>query len=396
MFTLLLKQLITIAIACIWVSCNQHPKQNLGADEYFVCSMDPQVMEKQSGICPICKMELTLATIDKSQNDILKLNEEQIHLASIKIDSVRFGSIGREYLLNGIFNINQKNKMQISVRVNGRIDHLYYKIVGEEINVGVPIYELYSRDLLLAQEEYLLAINKSALLGKAASGLLASSKNKLLLWGLNESQITSLEQSKLATITTKIYSKISGTIMDIPLQEGDYVNEGAMIYSLADLSTLWLEAQRYSNEMENIQEGGLVDVIPQNYPEHRISGKIIFVNPEFQEQSKINLIRIEIKNNEHMFRPGMPANIILKSKTKKAIVLPLDAVIQSGEQSFVWMEIEKGKFKARRVQIGIQNNNEIEIISGLREGDAVVVSGAYALQSDFTFKHGSVNKTKED
>ncbi len=367
-------------------SCTERKKETLGENEYYACSMDPQVLEKQPGMCPICKMPLAKITLDKNQMHIVKLNKEQMKLANVKVDSVKMSSIGKETILNGVFAVNQNKTEQISSRVSGRIEKLYHKIVGEDIKAGEPAYDLYSQDLYLAQEEYLIAIEKSELLG--GKSIISASKNKLLLWGLTEKQISDLEKSKEAKISNAIYSSVSGTITEIPMKEGDIVMEGAKIYKLADLSTLWVEAQIYSNELSILQEGIEVEIVPDAFPDEAMKGKIIFANPELQAQSKINLVRAEVKNPNGKFKVGMQAYVIHHSEEKKAIVLPVDAVIRDSKQSVVWVQNKDGGFESRKVQTGIENKYRIEIISGLNVNEKVVVSGAYLINSEFVFKMG--------
>ena len=370
-------------------TCNTKKIEKIGENEYYVCSMDPQIMEKQMGMCPICKMPLTKTTIDKSQLNTIKLNEVQIQLGNIRVDTIKASLIGTEQTLTGIFSINQNNTEQISSRINGRIEQLYFKIIGEQVKKGDKLYDLYSRELLLAQEEYLLAFEKSKLLSLGGENIITASKNKLLLWGLNEDQIEKIAQTKQTQITNTIYSPASGAITEIPLKEGDYVNEGTKIYKLANLNTLWVEAQLYTNELQYLDAGKNVEIIPESYPNERINGVVTFVNPELQEQSTVNLIRIEIDNKRNLFKAGMPAYVLLKSNEKKTMVLPLDAVLQEREYNVIWVQIKKGVFEARNVTIGIQNKNKIEIISGVKEGEAVVTSGAYLINSEFVFKRGT-------
>jgi Cu(I)/Ag(I) efflux system membrane fusion protein len=363
----------------ILVSCNNKPKEVLGANEFYVCSMDPQVMEKQPGLCPICKMQLTKAIIDNSQMNLLKLSDEQIKLGNIKTDTVKMGSIWDEKTLTGTFTVNQNLVQQISSRFNGRIEKLYYKIPGQQVKEGDLIYEVYSRELMLAEEEFLSA---------SSTSLIESAKNRLLLWGLNDSQIEKLSRENEAKIVNPIYSKVSGTITEIPYKEGDYINEGSTIFKLADLSSLWVEAQAYTSDLNTLNLGDKVQISTEAFPDEIIEGTVDFSNPELQSESKINLIRIKISNTQRKFIPGMMAFVVLKSKPHPAITLPVDAVLQNGKFSHVWIRNKDGSFEARKVEIGIQTQAQIEIISGLNENEMVVTSGAYLLYSDYVFKRG--------
>lgn len=384
----------------LFFSCNNKPKEIVAENEFYVCSMDPQVMEKQMGMCPICKMPLAKTVIDKTQLHLIRLNDEQIRLGNIKTDTVKTGHIGDERTLSGVFTVNQNLLKQLPSRFNGRIEKLYFKIPGQEIKKGELIYEVYSRELMLAQEEYLFALEKSKLLSATANALCESAKNKLLLWGLTDDQIKKLEEDKEAKIINYIFSSSSGTITKIPYKEGDYISEGSTIFELADLSSLWVEAQVYSNELDLIIAGEKLMIIPEAFPEETIEGEIDFANPELQPSTKINLIRIKVPNEQKKFIPGMMAFVMLQSGSKTAITLPVDAIIQGGKNSHVWIRNKDGSFEARQVSLGTKTKSKIEIVSGLKNGDVAVISGAYLLYSDYVFKRGKyplteINSTKD-
>lgn len=376
------------SLLLILVSCKNKPKEVIGENEFYVCSMDPQVMEKQMGNCPICKMPLAKTVIDKSQMQLIQLSDEQIKLGNIKADTLRKDSIWNETTLTGVFTINQNSQQQISSRFNGRIEKLYFKIPGQEIKEGDFVYEVYSRDLMQAEEEYLFALDNGKVFAGGSDALVESAKNKLLLWGLTEGQIKELEQKKEAKIVNPIYSKVSGVTVEILLKEGDYINEGTTIFKLADLSSLWVEAQVYSNELDLIDKGARLQVIPEAFPEEIMDGEIDFSNPDLQPETKINLIRVKISNKRKQFLPGMMAVVLIKTKPKPAFALPINAVIQSGKQTHVWVRNKNGSFEARAVEIGMQTKGKIEILKGLNEKDVVVTTGAYLIYSDYVFKKG--------
>ncbi|MEO6902303.1 MAG: efflux RND transporter periplasmic adaptor subunit [Bacteroidia bacterium] len=367
------------------LSCNNKPKEILTENEYYACSMDPQVLEKQAGLCPICKMPLAKVTLDKNQMHIIKLNAEQIKLANIKVDTVKLSSIGKETVLSGVFAVNQSQTEQIATRINGRIEKLYHKVVGEKIAIGEPIYDLYSRQFLLAQEEFL--INKEIKLIDG-NDISVSAKNKLLLWGMTPAQITELAQTKKTQVTLTVFSKVSGTITGIPVKEGENVEEGTTVYKLANLNSLWVEAQVYSNEFGLLKEGAKVEIIPEAFPEETMEGQITFSNPELENSSKINLIRVVVNNPGEKFSPGMQATVVLHSEEKKAITLPVDAVIRDANHSVVWVQNPKGGFESRMVETGTENKFRVEIKSGLTLGEIAVTSGTYLLNSEYIFKTG--------
>ncbi len=356
---------------------------------FYTCSMDPQVMEKQPGNCPICHMELTKIEIDQDDLNSIALSETQIELANIQIDTVRLSSIGEENILSGTIVINENKTEVISTRVDGRIEYLHFKTVGEYVKAGDVLYEIYSDMLNAAQQEYLIALAQKDLLGNETSFNLAdASKNKLLLWGLTELQINDLGMKKEIPLTVKIYSKLSGYISEINVTEGQYLMEGETVFRIADLSSLWVEAQLYASETNLTKDNTQVEVRVEGF-EETIIGKIAFANPELNPQSKISLIRIEIQNTLMNYKPGMLAYVKVKNKEHEAITLPADAVIQDAKGATIWIQNSNGRFEPRMVTIGMQNSLFIEIISGLEEGELVVTSGVYLLNSEFIFKRGT-------
>ena len=380
-----------IILIFLWISfsCSNAPKEIIGENEFYVCSMDPQVMEKKMGMCPICKMPLAKVTIDKTNLHLIKLSSEQIKLGNIKTDTLVMDSIWSEKTLTGVFAVNQNLQQQISSRVHGRIEKLYFKIPGQKINAGDVLYNLYSRDLMLAQEEFLFALkntNFSDISGN--NSLMESAKNKLILFGMSDSQINKLEKDKTTNIITPVYSNISGIITEIEFKEGDYIDEGSNLFNVTDLSSLWVEAQIYSNELSFQINDSKLEVIPDAYPEEVIEGEIDFNLPELQPSTNINLLRIKVSNSRMMFLPGMMALVVMKSKPKPALTLPPDAVIQNGKKSHVWIQNKDGSFEARQVFTGIQTKTKIEILSGIQTGEVIVTSGAYLIYSDYVFKRG--------
>lgn len=363
-------------------------------DIYYTCSMDPQVIEYKPGKCPICHMELTPVKKSNGESkDEILLSEQQIQLGNIQTDTIRDGSIGDQVVLTGTLNFDQLKTSSVSSRVMGRIEKLYYKNLGDYVRKGSALYELYSEELNNAKQEYLLALEQKKTFADQAAidfdQLLRSAKNKLLLWGMSEAQIQQLAESKKATPTTTFFTTASGYITQLDIREGDYIMEGGTIVKLADLSTLWAEAQVYTSQMAEINSGSIALVQLPGFEGKEIKGKIEFMNPEINPDTRINLVRVSIPNPGNQLKPGMPAYVILKSPQRKTLTLPIDAVIRDGKGATVWVKTGGHSFKNKMVTVGLESDDRIEIRSGLNAGDVVVITGAYLLQSEYIFKKGA-------
>jgi membrane fusion protein, copper/silver efflux system len=330
---------------------------------------------------------------NNENTDEIKLSAQQIQLGNIQTDTVHNGNIGDRLVLTATLNFDQTKTSSVSSRIMGRIEKLYFKNIGDYIKKGSPLYDLYSEELNNAKQEYLLALDKKKIFANETtidfSQLLQSAKNKLLLWGLNDAQVAELETNKKTTPVTTYYSTAAGYITSLEIREGDYIMEGGTIVKLADLSTLWAEAQVYTSQFADIDKNSIAIVQLPDFDGKEIKGRIEFVNPEINPDTRINLIRVSIPNAGNRLKPGMPAYVILKSPQRKTLTLPIDAVIRDGKGATVWIQTATHSYKSVMVQTGLETDDRIEIKSGLSEGDVVVISGAYLLNSEYIFKKGA-------
>jgi Cu(I)/Ag(I) efflux system membrane fusion protein len=385
---------ILIGVLFFLTTCGNKNQVATDPDVYYTCSMDPQVISDKPGKCPICKMELTPVRKSKEGgNDALQLSDQQIQLGNIKTDTIRTGNIGNQVVLTATLNFDQSKTASVSSRVMGRVERLYFKNVGDYVDKGAPLFDIYSEELNNAEQEYLLALQRRHLFNEQSiidfEQIIQSAKNKLRLWGLTEAQITHLAKSGKATPLTTFYSTASGYITQLNATEGDYVPEGGIIVQLANLSTLWAEAQVYASQMADIDQGGVATVQLPDWDNRSFTGRITFVNPEIATDSRVNLIRVSISNTGNQLRPGMPAYVLLKSRTRSSLTLPVDAVIREANGATVWVQTGAHSFKNKMVTVGMESEGQVEITSGLNKGDIVVLSGAYLLHSEFVFKRGA-------
>lgn len=324
--------------------------------------------------------------------DELHVNNRQIQLGHITTDSLREHVLGEEFLLTGIVKVNQNKVTAVSSRVMGRIEKLYFKNIGETIAAGEPIYEIYSEELNMTIKEFLLANEKHKNLKNEQVNLerlAESGKAKLRLFGLTDKQINDLRLDDGNEITVKIVSPAAGIITSVDRREGEYVMEGGDVYHLVDLSTVWVEGEVYSDYQKYFNEGLMVDLTFPGLLMKKATGKISFVNPELNQPSKINLVRVEVSNEKQIIKPGMQANIIVLSHQKKSLAIPTDAVIIGEKGASVWIKTGENRYKSKMVHTGLEAGNFTEITYGLKKGDQVVITGAYLLHSEFINSKGT-------
>ncbi|MDO8367244.1 MAG: efflux RND transporter periplasmic adaptor subunit [Saprospiraceae bacterium] len=399
-------KLSLFAATLLLAACSK-PSPPLEENVYYTCSMDPQVRETKPGPCPICKMPLIRVEIaaGKKDNEV-KLSAEQIRLANIQTDTVRLRPLGEEITLAATLRENQNGINLVTARLNGRLERLFVRNAGEHVRVGQAVFELYSEDLAAAQQDYLLALKSKNRYGGQSEEVTLShpltgmdgldfariaeaARNKLLLWGMTEAQLQELELSGTPKNSVTFYSRYTGYVMEAPPAEGSYVTPGSMVLKLADLRTLWAEAQLYVSDLPFLAQTHEASVSLPYFPGRILSGKVSFVNPMLEASSKIVLVRVDIANPKGEYQPGMQAWITLKGKTRQALAVPTNALIRDSRGVSLWTKNEGGGFEGRMVRIGIANEDYTEIIEGLQAGESVVVSGAYLLHSEYVFKKGA-------
>jgi membrane fusion protein, copper/silver efflux system len=388
-----MKYFLFIGMVLIFAACKTKNKDVAkSGDTYYTCSMHPQIMEENPGKCPICGMILISVKQNKDQIDnTVKLSDLQVQLGNILVDTIGKSSIGSTVVLNATLTIDETGSSAISSRITGRIEKLYFKNVGDYIKKGDKLYDLYSEILNNAKQEYILALEKEDKLDHSIidfKQLVESSRNKLLLWGMTKDQIDVLAKTRQASPLTTFFSPASGTITTFESHEGEYIAEGGTILRLADLSTLWAQAEVYTSQLSDLDpKGNAIVRLPDLGKE--IAGRIELINPEINPDSRINLVRISIPNKDGQIKPGMNAYISFINHETNTLTLPTNAVLRNANNNSVWLQTGHNTYKVLSVKLGKEDGDKVEILSGTNPGDIVVVNGAYLINSEYIFKRGS-------
>jgi len=382
------KYISILFILTILLSCESKTKHSDHSDNdslYYTCSMDPQVLEKKPGKCPICKMELTPIKISNSKG--LKLSEQQKKLANIKTASVGYDYIDSKIYATGVVKENENNTIFINARMEGRIEQLNFKTNGAFIRKGDIIYKIYSEMLASTQSELINANRKiqENPNDKAMQSIMDAAIKKLELWGLSKAQIEKVKRQTKPSIPFAIESPSSGYINKINITEGAIVMEGSPLIELTTYKTLWVDAEFYSAETSKIRKGSLIDVTIDGTHDHMIEGKVIEVLPQVSSGSAVTIVRILIVSDLPNVQPGMQANIYWHQSNERALMVPSNAILRDSKGSIVWVKND-GVYESKRIHLGEISGDRASILHGLNEGDTVVISGSYLLQSEYILK----------
>ncbi|ATP57032.1 efflux transporter periplasmic adaptor subunit [Pedobacter ginsengisoli] len=373
-------------------SSEDKSKGKVGAvkQQTFTCPMHPQIIKNEMGTCPICGMDLV--PFEKNSNEkALKIDEKRQALANITTLVIGEGNLSGAKQLNGRLTVNPEQSSYISSRIAGRIEQLYIRETGAKVGKGQPLYKLYSEQLATLQQEYLMAIaqEKQFQGDKIERQIVAAAKQKLQLYGQSESQIQQLVKTQKKDPYVVFYAPEGGVVAELSVTQGQYVTEGSPILRLEGYGQLWVEADVYPNEAKNIKIGQKVKVVIAGWEDQPKEMTISFITPSLQAGTQLTQIRGSIANPRQQWQPGLQANVFLPSASKSNVLtLPVDAVVRDGKGMHVWVKNGKDHFEPRLVKTGQENNNEVEISEGLKNGDQVVVTGAYLLYSEYILKKG--------
>ena len=392
------------------------------APAVYTCPMHPQVREKQPGSCPICGMDLVktssrpaisqLPDTDLATNDLI-LTSQQLALGNIQVQNLGAGPApaagflqtdvpAPQAVLTGTVTANARRTESISSRVAGRVEKLYVRQTGQLLRRGAPLFAVYSEELQTLQREYLLALAQDLQVAEPTYRHFAeATAQKLRLLGVSGAQLRQLAQSGKPSPLLTYYSPRTGTVQTLDVVQGQYEAEGSPILTLTDLSSVWVEAQLYPAEANRLPLGQTVtvQVAGQATP---VRGKVVFLSPELSGSSQLTLARIEVPNPAGRLQPGAQANVLLDAlpaapaarpaasvAAETTLRVPPAAIIHNGAVSYVWKQTGERQFRRVRVRLGEGTATAVPVLAGLQAGDAVVTTGAYLLESEFTLRQGA-------
>jgi RND family efflux transporter MFP subunit len=273
----------------------------------------------------------------------------------------------------------------VTTKFRGWIEKLYVDATGKQMHRGEPLFEIYSPELYLAQTEYLLTLRSPTNYEGAAAELRkASALTKLRYWDISEEQIADLKHEGKARKTLRVNAPRDGIVVEKMVVEGQMVEAGAKLYRLADLASVWIQAQVYEQDLAFVKPGQEAVVSLGSQPEPKFRGRVTYVYPMVDEKTRTAKVRLEFHNPGYFLKPGMYATIELPSEiAPSAVLVPDMAVLRSGERNTVFIALEGGKFEPRTIALGARSeDNRYEVLTGLKDGERVVTSGQFMLDSE--------------
>ncbi len=276
----------------------------------------------------------------------------------------------------GILKYVEPRLVYVNARVNGWVEQLYADYVGKRVAQGEPLLALYAPDLVSAQEEYLLARR----LGDDT--LAAGARRRLALWDIPADQIDSLETRGTATRTLLLRAPRGGEIVEKNVIDGQAVQAGNNLFLIADRRVLWAELAIFEQDARAVRVGTPATITVKGLPARTFHGRVTFIYPQLDEKTRTLTARVEVENSDGELQPGMYATAQLVAAGRRAVSVPLEAVLPTGTKDIVFVNRGDGRFVPREVRVGLRGDSLVEIVSGLEPGDEVVASATFLLDSE--------------
>ena len=311
-------------------------------------------------------------------------------LIGVKTVAVVRQSVDQNVRATGAVRYDETKQADVNVKIEGWIRDLYVDYTGQPIQRGQPLFTLYSPDLLNTQNEYLLALKTRDQMQQStiadarerADALVAAARQRLVAWDLPVEDLQKLDETGRASDAVVFRAPASGFVVEKMAVKGLHVMPGQTLYKVSDISVVWVEADVYESELAAVKVGDAATVTVDAYPGESFTGRVIYIYPYLDDKTRTNKVRVQLTNRGGRLKPGMYANVELKSRGRSGLVVPTNAVLDSGTEQVVFIAQGDGRFQPQKVRIGRRVGDSTEILDGLKEGQQVATGATFFLDSE--------------
>lgn len=354
-------------------------------NQIWTCSMHPQIMQAESGDCPICGMDLIPA---ETSAEGLNANEFKLTKNAMALANIQTSTVGNNtnkdatIKLSGKIAENEEANVVQASYFSGRIERLNVNSTGEEVRKGQLLATIYSPELFAAQQELITASS----IKESQPALYQAVRNKLKLWKISENQIDQIEASQKVKQNFPIYANVSGTVSEKLVEQGDYVKQGQALLKITNLNTVWALFDVYENQIELFKKGQNITVTTNAYPNKEFKKKVGFIDPIFNSATRTVKLRVVLNNKKREFKTGMFVEGAIEnimSEKEQHLLIPSSAILWTGKRSVVYLKTNPHEaiFEMKEITIGKQLGEQYEVVEGLKSGDEIVTNGTFTVDA---------------
>jgi len=392
-----------------YVRERRHAGEPMSAAQLYTCPMHPAIVQDHPGSCPICGMTLVPKLEAKATPaggagahpvpglTAFDLSPERIQLIGMRTGTVRRQAVGGTLRTVGTIGASERGLAQINTRFAGWIQKLFVSTTGERVRRGQVLATVYSPDVLRAEQELLVAHGWTSGPGTAAAkpshdgdaftaGLDASARRRLELLGISSQEIEEVLRTGKVVDAIAIRSPVEGYVVGKSAIAGVAVQPGTVLFEVADLSSVWVNAEIHEQDVSRIHVGQKARLELTSFPGETHAGKVQFISPMLDPGSRTLKLRLEFKNrtdrNGPRLRPGMYGTVLLDLPAKTGLVVPNEALVDTGDAHYLFVARGGGHFEPRLVKVGARLDDGVEIVEGVAEGETVVTTGNFLIDSE--------------
>lgn len=362
-----------------------HDHETSEAESMWTCSMHPQIMQPEPGDCPICGMDLIPA---ENSSEALEANQFSLTDNAMKLANIQTTIVGKgsglegKVSLSGKIEINDDKKAVMPAHFNGRIEKLYVNTVGDRVNRGQIVASVYSPELVAAQQELITA----AKLKNSQPQLYNAVRKKFNNWMISDAMLDEIVETGNVRTNWPVHSNVTGTITEIMVEEGSHIQDAMPILKVSNLGTVWAVFDAYEPQISNLEEGQTLDITVNALQNEKLSGKISFIDPILDTDSRTVEVRVILNNDSNELKPGMfvEAEVDVEQAVKaETLEVPKTAVMWTGERSLVYVKTSSTEpvFEMREVVLGNSSGETYQVLSGLESGTEIVTNGTFTVDA---------------
>jgi len=350
---------------------------------YWVAPMDPNYQRDKPGKSPMGMDLVPVYADDNAQGNAVSIKPEVVQNLGVRTAKAERTRLWRGIDTVGYVDYDESRVSHIHLRTEGWIENLAVKSEGERVKKDERLFDLYSPELVNAQKEFVTALSSGN------KSLIRASKPRLAALGVSDSQIKQIEKTRKTRQHISVYAPQDGVVSSLMVREGMFVKPSMNVMSLGDLSSVWLLAEVFEKQAQWVKVGQDAEVKLSYVPGHVWQGKVEYIYPSLDPKTRTLKVRLRFENPDEGLKPNMYANVrVFGGAKENIVVIPLEGLIRTGRDERVIIDLGEGRFEARDVVSGIESGDYVEIMQGVDEGEQVVTSGQFLIDSEASMRAG--------